>query len=373
MDLGLTEEELDVRRRARALADAFEPFELQQELEGELPATVVDELLAQVPAAGLQAANMPAEWGGADLTVVEQVLAEEQLGRLTNNLWALVWRPANGLRYCSPAQRERFALPAIRGERGGVYAITEPGAGSDVRGIQTTAEATSDGWVINGEKWWASVKPRDDFMLLLAAVLPARQLTLFLIDLDTPGIRVAHQPPVMHTSVWRHPQFVLDDVHVTADAVLGEVGRGLEITMEWFVDERLMIAARCVGAATRALELAADFARTRSTFGRPLDDNQMIQAMLADSALDIALCRSFTYEVAWHADREADRKLLHAKAAIAKLASSEAAGRVVDRAVQIFGGRGYDAREPGRASLPRRPRRPDMGGHVGGPAHDHRE
>ena len=150
----------------------------------------------------------------------------------------------------------------------------------------------------------------------------------------------------MHTSLWRHPQFVLDDVHVTADAVLGEVGRGLEITMEWFVDERLMIAARCVGAATRALELAADFARTRSTFGRPLDDNQMIQAMLADSALDIALCRSFTYEVAWHADREADRKLLHAKAAIAKLASSEAAGRVVDRAVQIFGGRGYMRENP---------------------------
>ena len=159
-------------------------------------------------------------------------------------------------------------------------------------------------------------------------------------------MRISRTPHFMHSAVNGHPEFVFEDVFVPTDAVLGEVGQGFELTKDWFTDERLMIAARTVGVAERALRLARDWAIQRKQFGVPISDFQMIQAMLADCAVDIAVNRSFTHQVAWEADNGVDRKTLHAKASIAKLSASEAAGRVVDRCLQIFGGRGYDRAYP---------------------------
>jgi len=171
-------------------------------------------------------------------------------------------------------------------------------------------------------------------------VQPEGAFGLFLVDKDLAGVSFKEVPEFMHTSVFGHPTIELD-VEVPPTALLGAVGEGYELIRSWFVEERMMIAARCVGAATRALESASTWANERAQFGRRIADNQMVQAMLADSVIDVALSRSLVYDVAREIDSATDRKLVHAKAAMVKLAASEAAGRVVDRAVQIFGGRGY--------------------------------
>ncbi len=347
MDLRLTPRQVELKERAAALAAEIMAHEERCERENGLPPEILAQLKERVLEAGLQAINMPEEWGGAGLSILEQVIVQEELGQLTNALWDVVWRPANALRACTPAQRERYLLPAIRGERRDCYAVTEEKAGSDPTAIETTAEPLpGGGYRLNGEKWFVTVGDVADFLIVLAAVKPGRELTLFLVDKDLPGVRVKRVPRYMHTFVYEHPEFVLEDVEVGEDAVLGQVGQGYDLTRDWFVEERLMIAARSLGAAERALRLAADWSRERVQFGRPIADYQLVQAMLADSAVEIALNRSLLYHVAWEADQGLSRKLLHAKAAMTKLAASEAAGRVVDRALQLFGGRAYMREHP---------------------------
>ncbi|MER6070038.1 acyl-CoA dehydrogenase family protein [Streptomyces sp. NPDC001817] len=344
MDFRLTPRQAQLKAAARALTDVIAAHEIQCEENNGLPADVHAKIRDAVLDSGLQAVNMPAEWGGAGLTIAEQVTVQEELGRLTGALWDMVWRPANALRFCTPEQRERFLVPVIRGERRDCYAVTEPGAGSDPQNLATTATKNDRGWVIDGEKWFVTVGDHADFMIVLAAAGPERAPTLFLVDKDTPGIEMTRVPRFMHTFVYEHPEFTFTDVQVSEDAVLGGIGEGYDITRSWFTEERLMIAARTTGAAERALELARDWAVEREQFGAPIASYQLIQGMLADCAVDIAVNRAYTHQVAWEVDRAAagDRKTLHAKAAIAKLAASEAAGRVIDRCLQIHGGRGYD-------------------------------
>jgi butyryl-CoA dehydrogenase len=300
----------------------------------------------RVRASGLAAINQPAEWGGAGLSVLEQFVVQEELGKLTNALWDVVWRPANALKACTPEQRERWLLPGIRGERRDCVAITEPGAGSDPTALATTAAPDGDGWRLNGEKWFVTVGDVADHILVLALVQPERAPTLFIVDAATPGVRTKRTPRYMHTFVYEHPEIELADVRVGPEHLLGGVGQGYELTKAWFLEERLMIAARTVGAAERALELATAWATERRTFGRRLVDHQLLQGMLADCAIDIATNRALNHQVAWEADNGIDLKLLHAKSALVKVAASEAAGRVVDRCVQIFGGRGYMRENP---------------------------
>jgi alkylation response protein AidB-like acyl-CoA dehydrogenase len=165
--------------------------------------------------------------------------------------------------------------------------------------------------------------------------------TLFLVDYDTPGVRLAHDPDYTHTFADRHPQFVLEDVRVPADAVLGEVGAADELTNEWFVEERIHIGARCTGAMERLLTETVAWATERVQFGERIYDFQGVSFPLADSAADASAARLLTREAAWLADERADPKVVHARASIAKLFASEAAFRCADRAVQVFGGRGY--------------------------------
>ena len=161
---------------------------------------------------------------------------------------------------------------------------------------------TASGYRISGEKWFVTVGDVADFLIVQALVGDERAPTLFLVDKDAPGVWVKRTPAYMHTFVFEHPEFLFDDVAVGADQVLGEVGGGYELTREWFVEERLMIAARATGAAERALTLATEWAGERVQFGRPIIDNQLIGAMIADSVCDIALCRALTHQVAWEAD-----------------------------------------------------------------------
>ena len=220
-------------------------------------------------------------------------------------------------------------------------AITEAHAGSDPQAIATTATPEGDGYRIDGEKWFVTVGDAADYLLVLARVAPDGAPTIFLVDKDLPGVRIVRVPRYTHTFVYEHPEFAFEGVRVGAGAVLGEVGGGYELTRDWFTEERLMIGARTIGAADRALSLAAAWAKERTQGGARLIDRQMIQAMLADSAAEIATNRALTHQVAWEFDRGGDRKTLHARAAMVKLAASEASNRIADRCVQIFGGRGY--------------------------------
>jgi acyl-CoA dehydrogenase len=347
VDFTYTPEQLELRARARALADDIEVHELACEEQNGLAPEVHREVSDRVRHHGLNAINMPAEWGGQGLSVVDQVIVQEQLGRLTNALWDMVWRPANALRACDDAQRERYLIPGIRGERRDCVAVTERDAGSDPTAIASTAERVAGGgFRLNGEKWFVTVGDAADYMIVLANVMPERAPTLFLVDKDAPGVRVLRTPRYMHTFVYEHPEFAFEDVELSDDAVLGGVGRGYELTRDWFVEERLMIAARAIGAAERALRAAVEWGGERIQGGGRLLDHQLIQGMVADSVVDISTNRALVHQVAWEADRGLERKMLHAKAAVVKLAASEAGGRVVDRALQMFGGRGYMRENP---------------------------
>ena len=346
MDFTYSAEQLDLRARAGALADEIMVHEQDCEEHAGLAPDVHAAIADRVRHHGLHAINMPAAWGGQGLSILDQVLVQEQLGVLTNALWDVVWRPANALRACDAAQRERYLEPAIRGARRDCFAVTERNAGSDPSALETTAARTDDGFVLDGEKWFVTVGDVADFLIVLALVLPERAPTLFLVDKDTPGVSVLRTPRFMHTFVFEHPEFGLADVRVGADAVLGAIGSGYDLTRDWFVEERVMIAARTIGAAERALRLACAWASERRQGGRRIIEHQLIQAMVADSVVDIATNRALVHQVAWEADQGLDRKALHAKAAVVKLSASESAGRVVDRALQIFGGRGYMRENP---------------------------
>src|SRR5919202_2328569 len=264
-----------------------------------LPPEVHRDVAERVRHHGLNAINMPAEWGGQGLGVLDQVIVQEELGRLRNALWDMVWRPANALRACDEAQRERYLLPGIRGERRDCVAVTERDAGSDPAAIASTAERLAGvGFVVRGEKWFVTVGDVADYLIVLANVMPERAPTLFLVDKDTAGVRVLRTPRYMHTFVYEHPEFAFEDVEIAADQVLGDVGQGYELTRDWFVEERLMIAARAIGAAERALRAAVEWADGRDQGGRLLD-HQLIQAMVADSVVDIATNRALVHQVAW--------------------------------------------------------------------------
>jgi alkylation response protein AidB-like acyl-CoA dehydrogenase len=205
-----------------------------------------------------------------------------------------------------------------------------------------------DAWVLTGTKWHVTAGDVADFILVHAHVDgdPAKA-TVFLVDKHLPGVRIVRTPRYMHTFVFEHPIVAFEDVRLGDDAVLGEIGRGYELTKDWFVEERIMIGARTVGAATRSLELSLAFADERVQFGRPIVEHQAVAFMLADMAAELMAAKAMLYRVAWQAARgDTSRKELHALASAVKLVCSETAGRIVDRAVQIHGGRGYMREQP---------------------------
>jgi alkylation response protein AidB-like acyl-CoA dehydrogenase len=295
---------------------------------------------------GFNAVNHSPEDGGQGYDDFEQMLLNEQLGRATGALWNVVMQPASSMRFASPDQKREYLVPTCRGERREAYVITEPGAGSDVRAVQTRADRIEGGYRINGEKWFTDGGGAD-YLLVHAHVDgdPDRP-TIFFVDKDLPGVKVERTPSFTHNYVWGHPQFVLEDVEVGEDKVLGGVGEGFELTKDWFVEARLAIGARCVGAATRATEIANEFAAERVQFGQPVRDFQAIEFMLADMAVEIMASKSMLYRVCWEAANDPDPKLAHARASAVKLQCSEMAGRVCDKAVQIMGGRGYQRENP---------------------------
>ena len=349
MDIRLTSKDRELKERARVFTEQhLIPLETEcEENDGLTP-----ESLAKANAAtiewGFNAINHVREDGGQGLDTFQQILVEEEWGKTTGGLWDIPGRPAIPLKDATEAQKEEYLRPACRGERRDAYAITEEAAGSDPAMVQATAVRDGDAWVVNGEKWHVTSGDVADFFLVHAHVDgdPGKP-TVFIVDKDLPGVRLVRTPKYMHTFVFEHPIFAFEGVRVGPDKVLGQVGQGYELTKDWFVEERIMIGARTIGAATRGLDLSLEFAKSRVQFGAPIIDFQAIEFMLADMATEIMAAKSMLYRVGWQAARgDGARKELHALAAAVKLVCSETAGRVIDRAVQIHGGRGYMREHP---------------------------
>jgi acyl-CoA dehydrogenase len=349
VDLALTDGQLELQARARGyVVDCLQPLEAEFERSGgRLPAATRDGLKRAAIEAGLVGGSFPPELGGQGWSALEGVIVHEQLGQATGGLWSFIPGAYNALIHADAEQRRRYLEPSMRGERFGSYAITEPNAGSDARTLQSTAvrdPATGD-YILNGEKWFVTGPPDEtDFMIFHCVVdEPGREgrPTLFLVDYDTPGVTMRHDPDYTHTFADRHPQFVLTDVRVPASAILGGIGQADDLTNEWFVEERMHIGARCAGAMERLLGLAVDWAIERVQFGQRIYDFQGVSFPLADSAADASAARLLTREAAALVDAGAEPKVVHAKASLAKLFASEAAWRCADRVVQVFGGRGY--------------------------------
>ncbi|MGH6933557.1 MAG: acyl-CoA dehydrogenase family protein [Dongiaceae bacterium] len=324
------------------------PYEVEAEMNGgELPSEIRKRHRQRAREIGLHALAVPKEHGGQGLLAIEQVAIVEQIGRVTNALgWCYSSMPPWFIEACtnSPHQMETWVKPHIRGERNECYAITEEHAGSDVDAIQATARRDGDHYVLNGEKWHVTSANHADHIIFQGKIAegPNRgKHCLFFIDMDTPGIELVRTPAYSHTYASHHPIFRFNNVRVPAANRIGEEGDGMAFTYAWFRYERLGIAARCCGAAKRLIDEATAFAKQRVAFGKPIAEHQAIQFMLADSVTELWAARLMTYRTAEAIDAREDVKALHGQCSIAKLYASEMANRVADRAVQIFGGRGY--------------------------------
>jgi len=284
---------------------------------------------------------MPKELGGAGYTTFQQVLVQEQVGRVTNGLaWVMHTPPAWWVPVATDYQKRQWLVPAVRGERHECYAITEEGAGSDVDAIIATAQRDGDAYVVNGVKWHVTSFNVADYCFVQAK-LSSGEHVLLVVDLPADGVDIVRTPAYSHNIADEHPIVSFTDVRVPAENLVGAEGEGMTFAHEWFRFERIMVAARCVGAAQRLLDEVTAFATARVVSGRRLGEHQLVAGMLADSATELFAARGMLYEVARSVDAGADRKVLHGRASMIKLYCSEMAGRAADRAVQIFGGRGY--------------------------------
>jgi acyl-CoA dehydrogenase len=334
-----------VAERARRFTEeALLPLEEEAERRGgRLPESVVAELKRKAIEAELNGGMHAPEHGGQGWTRLQWALVEEQYGRTTNALHWHVPNAYNVWAHASPAQVDRYLRPALRGELKDAYAVTERDAGSDPSAIAAAAESTPTGFRLNAEKWFVTAGDVASVYVVMANVIDGadRLPTLFVVDRDRPGVEIVDDPAFTHNYPEGHPTVRFRDVELSAEDVIGGVGGGEELQRSWFTEERLGIAARCVGAMWRLLEETVAWSLGREQGGSRIFDHQGVSFPLADSAADAAAGRLLTLTVARLADEVADPKLVHYKASMAKLFASEAAWRCADRCVQAFGGRGY--------------------------------
>lgn len=343
---GLTPEDLEIQGRAASIVAELIPHETAAELNnGRPPDGILERAGQRVRELGLQAINMPRELGGGGFTILQQVLVQEQTGRVTNALAWVIPAPAAWFpRVASDLQMQRWVLPTIRGELHECYAITEEGSGSDVDALTATATRDGDGYVLNGVKWHVTSFNEAQYVFFQARLAGGERAgahAMFIIPLPWDGIRVVRTPAYMHTFAHQHPIVAFENVRVTVEHRIGDEGDGMTFAHEWFRYERLMIAARCLGAAARLIEEATEFARDRASQGRPIIEHQAVQVLLADSITELFATKAMTYAVARTIDAGADTRIAHAQCSMVKLFASEMAGRVADRCLQVFGGRGY--------------------------------
>jgi acyl-CoA dehydrogenase len=346
MNFAPTEEQRMIVETTRAFVEnELYPHESEVERTGELRPELREELKVKAVGAGLYAANMPAEVGGAGLDTVSWVLYEKELGKANYALhWNCVGRPSNILMACVGEQRQRYLLPCVSGEKSDCLAMTEPGAGSDIRSMKTAAVRDGADFVINGVKHFISHADVADFVILFAATgeeeTPRgkkKLITAFLIDKGTPGFTV--RPGYRNVSHRGYNNAVLDfdDCRVPASQVLGEVHRGFEVANEWLGATRLQVAATCIGRAERALGHALQWSVDRQQFGQQISKFQGVSFKLADMAVELRAAELLTLDAAWKFDQ---KTVTDMDMAMAKLKATEVLAFIADASIQIHGGMG---------------------------------
>lgn len=307
-----------------------------------LPPDVHKKLLEKAREIGLWGIDVPVEYGGLGLGALAKCVVLEELNRTivpfvfppeTPNLHMLI-------ACCTPAQRERYLLPYARGDLHSSLCLTEPGAGSDAAAVEMRATRHGDKWVLNGTKMFITRADEAAFFIVIALTDKEKRarggITAFLVDRETPGLKLVRPIPMI--GAHRPWEVLFDNVEVGEDQVLGDVGHAFVPLQNRLGVRRLEIGTRCVGQAKRALEMMLDQARVRKTFGQLLEDRQSVQWWIADSAVDIHATRLMALQAAWRADKgETDLRL---ESSMIKIFATEMVGRVVDRAMQIYGGYG---------------------------------
>ena len=348
MDFAMTDEQRAIRETARSfIAKEVMPLEsevLRRERGGEAGMThdELRTLQAKARDFGFWGLGTPEQYGGADLPAVTQSLVWTELGR-TFVPFVFGGETDVILYQANAPQREEYLLPAIEGVRASCFAVTEPDAGSDLTAIRMLARRDGNDWVLNGEKTFITRGQEADFAIVIAVTDPdlgfRGGFTAFIVDraMGWTSSTIETMGPARPISM------SFDDVRVPARNVLCEVGDGFTLAMEWIGRGRYVIPSRAVGAAERLLEMGIDYSRQRKTFGQPIGEHQMIQAMLADCAVDLESARWLVLLAAWTVDEGRDPR--H-QSSMAKLSGATMANRVVDRVMQIYGGMGYTREMP---------------------------
>ena len=340
MDFSLNDEQkMMVATVRRFIAEELKPLENGIEDKGFLDVEVAKTVHEKSKSLGLYALNIPAEMGGGGLSNLDRILCEEQFGHTSDYLirraFGNIYEP---LLVCRGAQIDRWLKPAVTGERTCAIAITEPGAGSDAQGIKTHAKKTDTGWVLNGSKHFISDGLWSDFFLVSAKTAD-KAISMFMVDKGLPGFTVGKDQKMMGIRGTPHVELFFDNVPLEPVAVLGEEGQGFKLAMGALNVVRLaQVGARAVGKASHVLELMTDYANDRKQFGQKIGDFQMVQQMLADSVIEVNAVRWMVYHAAWMLDQGHDAR---DQIAMVKVYAAETLGRVVDRAVQVFGGMGF--------------------------------
>ena len=332
-----------------AIAEKFlettQPWEVEAEMnEGKVPDEVDQKHRQMAIDLGLSSMDIPKDIGGQQLSNLEQVAVWEVLGRSTNALtWCFSEPQAWMLDACNQQQIDKYILPLMDGRKHECYAITEPESGSELD-VGATAKKVEGGYIVNGEKWFVTGANHADFFFIQAVIHDGEDNigdAFFFLDMDQKGIEHVRTPLFSHTFDSHHPIYKFNNVFIPEENLIGNEGDGMTFSLAWFRRERLMIAARCCGAAARLIEEATEFSKDRKVKGGMLAEQQAIQFMLADSVTELWASRLMLYETAKAHDRGDDIKALHYRCSAVKLFASEMANKVADRVVQIFGGRGY--------------------------------
>lgn len=340
MDFSLNDEQkMMIETVRRFIAEELKPLEDEIEDKGFLDPVKAQAIHDKAKSLGLYAMNMPAELGGGGLSNMDRILCEEQFGHTTDILirraFGNVYEP---LLHCKGGQVERWLKPAVEGKRTCAITITESGAGSDAAGIKTTARKTANGWVLNGSKHFISDGEWSDFFLVSART-GEKEISMFMVDKGLPGFTVGKDQKMMGLRGTPHLELFFDNVELEDAALLGEQGQGFKLAMGALNVVRLaQVGARAVGKASHVCEMMVAYANDRKQFGQRIGDFQMVQQMLADSVIEINAARWMVYHAAWMLDQGLDAR---EQIAMVKVHAAETLGRVVDRAVQVFGGMGF--------------------------------
>lgn len=340
MDFSLNDEQkMMIETVRRFIAEELKPLEDEIEDKGFLDPVKAQAIHDKAKSLGLYAMNMPAELGGGGLSNMDRILCEEQFGHTTDILirraFGNVYEP---LLHCKGEQVERWLKPAVEGKRTCAITITESGAGSDAAGIKTTARKTANGWVLNGSKHFISDGEWSDFFLVSART-GEKEISMFMVDKGLPGFTVGKDQKMMGLRGTPHLELFFDNVELEGAALLGEQGQGFKLAMGALNVVRLaQVGARAVGKASHVCEMMVGYANDRKQFGQRIGDFQMVQQMLADSVIEINASRWMVYHAAWMLDQGMDAR---EQIAMVKVHAAETLGRVVDRAVQVFGGMGF--------------------------------